>query len=128
MEMGVKERSLRYALKLFEDEDKWEHESGDGKGLEGALCVGLALMKGRRLYDSKCLGWDGMWLNETMQMQTIRGSCGGEVANWNDYNCPDIAALRAKLKSRIAHYEQKRLAQTPIAVIILGPGQNVRAL
>lgn len=117
------EQALRYALKFFEDEGKWEHKNLSGTGLNGSLCIGAVLMRARatvRHEDAGVWGWDGVWLSKVLQLGK------GTASVWNDTVCPDIEALRRKLKSRIAYYEQERLRRTYIAVVILGPGQNVR--
>ena len=47
MTMSVEEKALRYADSFFTDESKWERRENEGEGLEGSLCVGRALMRGR---------------------------------------------------------------------------------
>ena len=115
-EQSLEERALRHALAFFTDESKW-HRGMSAHGLNGSMCVGLAIIRGAKHYDP----------NSDPDYFFADGALGREndvwVADWNS-NCPSFTALKAHLKSRIEYYTKQRLSHSYLVVI--GPGRQVQ--
>ena len=112
-EISLEEKALRHALAFFSDESKWMR--GDAGSLkEGRMCVGMALVTGGLLARP---------LNDAGRLFVDQALGVSRAANWND-TCPDFKTMKAHLETRIAFYQQKRLANSYIVVI--GPGRQVR--
>ncbi len=112
-EMSLEEQALRYADEFFTDESLWLN---DGEGWRGEQrCIGAAIIDYFTNQGDLGFGF-GPRLDEI---------CGVSCTQvWNDYNCPNFAALKAKLQERILFYQKQRLSQSYL--VIIGPGRQVR--
>ena len=112
LEMSLEERALRHADEFFSGPEKWWR--GDNSVPKVADCVGLVIQQ----FHHKETGR----LTSTFRLANKALNVKDAPA-WND-DCPDFTALKAHLKSRIAYYTKKRLANSYLVVI--GPGRQVK--
>ena len=94
-EMSLEEQALRHADAFFTGPEKWHRgaEAFDPKGT-GAMCVGAALIRGTENAGNDLGGKDRfLWAEKPLGLTEL-------VAYWN-MQCPDYAALKAHLRTRI---------------------------
>ncbi len=113
-EMSLEEQALRHADEFFTGPEKWAQRTFEND--EGGICIGRAFIN---FLDAQ----EGADTPTAYSLGT-RALGMVSIIGWND-TCPNFAALKAHLRSRIEYYQNQRLSQSYL--VIIGPGRRVKS-